>query len=244
MKIQLMKRTRIILAILLIVSASYSNAQQLTTIKKKAGAPGKIKEVYQVLSSDNLVKQGKYKRFKRKKLIEEGFYKNNMKDSTWKIYSIDHGLIAEGNYKDDRKAGTWLYYSKQKELVQKCDHSLDSLLYINKAFLPVSKGNDSLNEVLPIFIGGMDYMHTIIENNMVYPDAAFELNKSGVVYISFVVDQHGSMTDIKSIKPAGNGFDEEALRLMNSFGRSWIPGRSKGKPVRVQYTIPLRFTLK
>ena len=66
---------------------------------------------------------------------------------------------------------------------------------------------------------------------------------SGKVYITFVVEKDGSITDVKVLRGIGGGCDEEAVRVVQSMPR-WSPGKQRGKPVRVQYNLPVRFTLQ
>lgn len=195
------------------------------------------------------IKHGSYKKYKNKKLIEEGFYKENKKDSTWNIYSQKGYLVASGNYISDSVTGVWNFFSLSNVLVQKYDYEHDSLLYFDineekKIGSPPATFPDTAQEQIPIFIGGTAFMFAMIENNMVYPEAALAKSKNANVYVSFEVDTVGNTTNVKSIRPVGDGFDEEAVRLVELFGKSWIPGVQSGKKVRVTYTLPLRFKVQ
>jgi protein TonB len=64
-----------------------------------------------------------------------------------------------------------------------------------------------------------------------------------VVYVTFVVEKDGSIGQARVLRGIGGGCDEEALRVVRSMPK-WEPGIQRGKPVRVQYNLPFRFTLK
>ena len=81
-----------------------------------------------------------------------------------------------------------------------------------------------------------------LQDNIHYPDAARQDNITGRVVIRFVVMEDGSITQLKVIRGIGGGCDEEALRVIGSMPR-WIAGRQDGRPVKVQYTQAVTFTL-
>ncbi|MEZ4737873.1 MAG: energy transducer TonB [Flavobacteriales bacterium] len=66
---------------------------------------------------------------------------------------------------------------------------------------------------------------------------------SGVVYVTFVVGKDGKIGDAKVLRGIGGGCDEEALRVVRSMP-AWKPGKQRGKPVTVQYNLPIHFTLR
>ena len=82
-----------------------------------------------------------------------------------------------------------------------------------------------------------------MQKNLRYPQEAIEAGISGKVYISFVVEKDGSLTDIKVVRPLGSGTDEEAVRVLKNSPK-WKPGIQNGRPVRVAYTMPISFTLQ
>ena len=71
---------------------------------------------------------------------------------------------------------------------------------------------------------------------------ARESSIQGTVYATFVVERDGSVTDVRVLRGIGGGCDEEALRVIKAMPR-WTPGKQRGKPVRVQFTMPIKFTL-
>lgn len=72
---------------------------------------------------------------------------------------------------------------------------------------------------------------------------ARESGIQGIVYITFVVERDGSITDVRILRPIGGGCDEEAIRVIKAMPK-WTPGKQRGRPVRVQFNMPIRFTLQ
>ncbi|SHE65478.1 energy transducer TonB [Pedobacter caeni] len=95
----------------------------------------------------------------------------------------------------------------------------------------------------PQFPGGPDRFIEFIKANMVYPAVAAEANVQGKVYLEFVVEADGSITNIKTVRKVGGGTDEEAIRLLK-LSQKWIPGSVAGKPVRTSYVIDIKFMLQ
>jgi protein TonB len=111
---------------------------------------------------------------------------------------------------------------------------------------PEAAGNG--NEILPIAenepmpIGGMDKFYTFLGNKIKYPNGAKDAGAQGRVILTFVVEKDGSLTDIKAVKDPGYGLADEAIRVLK-LSPKWKPGSQNGRNVRVQYTIPVNFSL-
>lgn len=83
--------------------------------------------------------------------------------------------------------------------------------------------------------------------NIEYPAIARENNIEGTVVIRFVVDKDGNVKDAQVIREIGGGCGEEAVRvvkLMNEMPNRWSPGKQRGRPVKVYFTLPVKFLLK
>lgn len=90
-------------------------------------------------------------------------------------------------------------------------------------------------EVKPEFPGGMEKFYSYIGKNYQTPD---EEGLNGKVYVSFVVEKDGSLTDIKVLRDIGYGTGKEAIRVLNKCPR-WSPGEQNGKKVRCTYSLPI-----
>lgn len=97
-------------------------------------------------------------------------------------------------------------------------------------------------EESPQYPGGEEARVKFLQDNLRYPDKAREAGIQGTVYISFVVETDGAITDIRVLRGIGSGCDEEAVRAIKKMPR-WIAGKQRGKPVRVQFNMPIVFTL-
>jgi protein TonB len=97
-------------------------------------------------------------------------------------------------------------------------------------------------ENMPEFPGGDLGLMKYIQKNVKYPPIAKEYNITGKVYISFVVDKSGSVTNVKVVRGVDKNLDAEAVRVIKSLPK-YKPGKQRGRPVRVQFTVPINFTL-
>ncbi|MBI3136518.1 MAG: energy transducer TonB [Bacteroidetes bacterium] len=97
-------------------------------------------------------------------------------------------------------------------------------------------------EVEPQFKGGEKGMIKFIQKEVNYPEEAREKGEQGTVYIQFVVEKDGSLSNIVVLKGASQLLDEEAVRVVSKMPK-WKPGKQKGKVVRVRYQIPIRFSI-
>ena len=197
-----------------------------TQLKKRINYSfDKTKRVEQVLElNDSLgnrfldeVGTGSFKTNENDVLVE-GTYTNGLKDKTWKT------VISSGNvtYLDEYKVGEFMS-GKTIDKNGKTS-SYDKL------------------ETLPTFKGGIQAFGSFLSSNLRYPAEARDNNVQGRVFIQFVIEKDGSLTEAKVIRGVGSGCDEEALRVINRSPK-WNPGEQRGVPVRVSYTVPIFFQL-
>ncbi|MEP3388702.1 MAG: TonB family protein [Reichenbachiella sp.] len=97
-------------------------------------------------------------------------------------------------------------------------------------------------EVLPDPSGGMTEFYQWVAGNMKYPTQARKDGIEGKVFVQFIVDETGQLTEVKSIKGIGAGCDAEAVRVMKSAAK-WAPGLVDNKPVKVRMILPITFKL-
>jgi TonB family protein len=95
---------------------------------------------------------------------------------------------------------------------------------------------------MPEFPGGDEARMKYLMENINYPEEARKKGIQGTVYISFVVEADGRITDVKILRGIGGGCNEEAVRVVENMP-NWIPGKQRGQAVRVQFNMPFRFTL-
>jgi protein TonB len=94
----------------------------------------------------------------------------------------------------------------------------------------------------PAPVGGYEAFYKYIGKNIKYPDQARRMGVEGKVFVQFVVDKDGSITDVQVLKGIGSGCDEEAIRVVKSAPK-WTPGKQRGRPVRVRMSVPITFKL-
>ena len=111
-----------------------------------------------------------------------------------------------------------------------------------------SSGNSEDGEIFqvveeqPLFPGGMQEMMKFLQQNIKYPKEAQEQGKQGRVIVQFVVNKDGSIVNDSIVRSVDPLLDAEALRVVRSMP-NWTPGKQKGKPVRVRFTLPVTFHL-
>jgi protein TonB len=110
-----------------------------------------------------------------------------------------------------------------------------------KAGIPQDKIYSEVDQS-PTFQGGMDGFSKFLAQTVKYPAQARQSKIQGRVFVSFVVEKDGSLTNVKAVHGPGHGLNEEAERAIKTSPK-WTPGKQNGKAVRVSYTVPINFTL-
>lgn len=110
---------------------------------------------------------------------------------------------------------------------------------------PAEEDTDQIFQVVenqPAPVGGMEAFYKYIGKNIKYPDQARRMGVEGKVFVQFVVDKDGSITDVQVLKGIGSGCDEEAVRVVKAAPK-WNAGKQRGRPVRVRMSVPIAFKL-
>lgn len=98
-------------------------------------------------------------------------------------------------------------------------------------------------EQMPEFPGGMPAMIEFLQTNLKYPSDAKKQNVGGRVLVMFVVETDGSISNVRLAKKVFPSLDAEAVRVVKAMPK-WNPGKEKGKPVRVNFSLPVVFSVK
>lgn len=117
-------------------------------------------------------------------------------------------------------------------------------------FIPVMESEEASNEPdfftvveeMPSFPGGEEKLHLFLKENLVYPQMARESGIQGKVYVQFMVETDGRVTDVQLLRDIGGGCGAEAIRVVKMMPR-WNPGKQRSKPVRVRFSMPVNFVL-
>lgn len=110
----------------------------------------------------------------------------------------------------------------------------------------VAKKNQQVFDVveqMPEYPGGMAAMVEYLSKNVKYPADAEKKKVEGKVFVTFVVDTDGSITDVTLMKKVFPSLDAEAMRVISAMPK-WVPGKQRGQVVRVRFTVPIMFRLK
>jgi len=224
----------------------------LTTVEKVISKRNpRIVERYQVITKKPELRHGTYIRTIKGETVAEGFYKNNLRDSIWTGFAAGKHVF-EGHYKNDERSGIWSFYTPTGNLLHRYDFDRDTLLFYDNAVATPDRMEEvkkcqpmdtSRCEVMPVFLGGFAHMQWLIDSWLVYPPISKENGMQGVVVISYIVDTAGNTTDLVLEKGVSKEINAEALRLVSMFGKIWIPGQLNGIPVKVKYSIPLKFRI-
>ncbi|MEM6816833.1 MAG: energy transducer TonB [Bacteroidota bacterium] len=107
---------------------------------------------------------------------------------------------------------------------------------------PVSELPFDIVESMPEPEGGFEGFYKFVNKKLKYPAQARRMDIEGTVFMSFVVDENGDMTDIKILKGIGAGCDEEVLHIFEKPPK-WTPGKQRGVPVKVNKIMPIKFIL-
>jgi TonB family protein len=93
------------------------------------------------------------------------------------------------------------------------------------------------------FPGGENKMMAYLMKELVYPQVDKEKGNSGTVYLTFMVEKDGSITDIKILRGVSETIDAEAIRVVKKMPK-FIPAMHDGEPIRMQWSMPLKFILQ
>ena len=233
---------------LFFISLLSVKGQELKKITKKHEPCHCNKEEYYVLANQKKVKQGSYKMFADGIVIEEGFYNNNKKDSTWTSYSPNYIILSTGTYKNDLRIGNWKFYTNTGELEQEYNYTTKKVHFFKpnpkEISYKVIAGKDTTYELLdrpPLVIGGQDNHLEVIVKNIRYPIEAMKKNIADKIYVRFTIDEEGKTSDFSTIKKGDKSLDAEAIRVVKLID-NWLPALKGNQPVKVINTIPITFS--
>ncbi len=150
--------------------------------------------------------------------LEEGKVSSGYRDSIWQITFADT-LVAYDEY----EAGTFI----KGESVYKGSH----IKYDQKF-------------VMPEFKGGMQGMLTFLKQTIRYPSEAKRNGTQGRVFVRFVIDANGNVSDLEIVKGVSDALDRESIRVVKASNKKWIPAKSRGIPVKSAFVLPVYFKLE
>lgn len=191
---------------------------------------------------------GKYERFSPSGSVILTAEINDKGTGEMSEYSFDGTVLIHGKFKNWRKSGVWknLNYKGDVQKETKFDPSNSSdvatVLIEEFGFGNEPEGIVDFPPFDTDYIGGQAALQRFISTNVQYPIEAIEKNISGKIYISFVVEIDGSISNARVMRDVDPLLDAEALRLINSMP-AWNPAVQGGMRVRARARLPINFTL-
>ena len=127
--------------------------------------------------------------------------------------------------------------------VEVTDEKIVKEIVIEEA--PVEEEVDEVFDIVedqPEFPGGLSAFYKFVGKTMKYPKQARRMGIEGKVYVRFIIDENGSVTNVEAVKGIGAGCDEEAVKVLKSSPK-FKPGKQRGRPVKVRMSLPIVFKL-
>lgn len=221
--------------------------KELKKIIRQSTIPGFV-ETYYILKSDTSVRQGIYKLEALGKLVVEGNFKAGMRDSTWIQYNLNGIVRTRGGFTMGKRTGIWDFFNDLGQLEQKVDFSTGEVLFYQTIFAKhpfrVISGKDSMITVLdrpPLYLGGTSRLNDDISSEIMLPLHKSGEKVEGTVFVRFTIDSLGKTFDHHLLRGIGNACNEEAMRVIKIIPYEWLPGILNGKPVNVEYILPIIF---
>lgn len=167
-----------------------------------------------------------------------------------KDYYISGQIQMDGQYisfEQGTKDGIFTYWyrngNKQAEIEYKEGLFVKNIHWWDENGNEIEVNGHTLDfEVRPEFPGGDEAMIKWVTSEVKYPDIVKENFITGKVFVQFVIDRGGKVTDVKILKGVHPLLDEEAIRVVKTMP-DWKPGMSKGVPVKVSFQFPINFKL-
>src|SRR5690606_28388713 len=119
---------------------------------------------------------------------------------------------------------------------------IEEIVFKDEPVEEVAEEVFTIVEEQPTPKGGMSAFYEYVKKELKYPAQARRMGIEGKVYVQFVVDKDGSITEVTAIKGIGAGCDEEAVRVLEGAPK-WSPGKQRGRAVKGRMILPITFKL-
>lgn len=242
-----------IIVITLLLTAAFSTNAQLTQEKILYDALDKKTDSancdhYSIFKYDDTTKvSGTEMKYSKDNILLSDVHYSNIEHhkrfGKAIYYFADGSLHASMNYNENGFNGELTSYYKSGQLLRR-DSFADDKFITGRCF--TAEGKDTTHfdyEIMPQFPGGEDKLLRYIMKNLHYPHEAAENGIMGRVYVTFNVTKTGEIENVKTIRNIGGGCDEEAIRVVKNMP-AWSPGFQDGVPVKVQFVLPINFSLR
>jgi len=136
----------------------------------------------------------------------------------------------------------------EEEIQVKFDVEVTEDTKVQQIVIQAEEPKEEVEEIFTIVedpaspIGGMTAFYQYVGDKIKYPPQARRMGVEGRVFVEFVIDEDGSITEVRAVKGIGAGCDEEAVRILQAAPK-WKPGKQRGKPVKQRMVLPITFKL-
>jgi len=176
-------------------------------------------------------------------LKNKGNYLAGKREGEWKLWFKDGGIEQEGVYIEDKREGEWLFYFESGLVSATVEYENDKglkVVFWNEEGVEVPF--DGVLERDPEFKGGVKAMNQFISKKLYYPELAREQSIQGTVYIQFLVQKDGTLSEFEVLKSVHPLLDDEAMRVLKLMPR-WTPGVSHNRIIDLEFIIPVNFRI-
>ena len=158
-----------------------------------------------------------------------------VEDGDFLFFHTNGQISHKGCYQNGELVGDWAIYNRAGELIDKINYDFD----INETNKPYHDNND-IDEMAEFV--GKDF-RKYLASEIVYPPRANKYYLQGKVYVQFLINEDGSISNALVVRTLDKDLDKEALRIIRNMP-NWKPARKDGEPVQMGYTCPVVFTIK
>ncbi|MCK5462083.1 MAG: TonB family protein, partial [Bacteroidales bacterium] len=158
-----------------------------------------------------------------------------VEDGDFLFFHTNGQISHKGCYQNGELVGDWAIYNRAGELIDKINYDFD----INETNKPYHDNND-IDEMAEFV--GKDF-RKYLASEIVYPPRAYKYYLQGKVYVQFLINEDGSISNALVFRTLDKDLDKEALRIIRNMP-NWKPARKDGEPVPMGYTCPVVFTIK
>ena len=174
-------------------------------------------------------------------------YKENKRSGKSILKDSKGNILRTANYVNNEKEGEEIFYLKDGEVdykkVYKNGEVVSSTRKVNVDTKKPKKTIDFVDQKAE-FPGGEQKLFEYLMQNTKYTPEAKLRNVQGTIYISFVIEKDGSLTNLKIVRgELGSGLDELTITAVENMP-NWEPGKHKGEAVRSRFILPFRFVLR
>lgn len=136
----------------------------------------------------------------------------------------------------------------EEEIQVKFDVEVTENTKVQQIVIAAEEPKEEVEEIFTIVedpaspVGGMTAFYKYVGDKIKYPPQARRMGVEGRVFVEFVIDKDGSITEVRAVKGIGAGCDEEAVRILQGAPK-WKAGKQRGKPVKQRMVLPITFKL-